>query len=200
METTDYHRIVLEIEEDVCTRFSPLFSKGVGIKARTGCSMEDFICGQLGVPQTYLEERLQTIFLNGKPVDDYRTAKIGDGALLALSAAMPGLVGAIMRRGGYFAGLRESITHKADSDEVCTMEGLVTVKLFNLTVRELGPVLLKHGILVEADDLLDVFTRFADSFRKGCRVVRFDGDPIDSNALVERLEKKDRIVLQVEII
>ena len=200
MNTTDYSNIILEIEEAVCTRFAQLFSKGVGVRARTGCSIEEFVCGQLGVSQEYLEERIQTIFLDGKPVDDHLTARFGDGSMLALSAAMPGLVGAIMRRGGYYSAMRQSITHTADSGEVCALDGLVTVKLFNLTARELGPVLLKNGILVEADDQLDVFTRFADSFRKGCTVVRFDCDPIDSNALVELLEKKDRIVLQVEII
>jgi len=200
MNRTDYSSIILEIEEAVCTRFAPLFSKGVGVKARTGCSIEEFVCGQLSVSQEYLEERIQTIFLDGKPVDDHHTARVGDGSMLALSAAMPGLVGAIMRRGGYYSAMRQSITHTADSGEACALDGLVTVKLFNLPARELGPVLLKHGILIAADDLLDVLIRFANSFQKGCRSVRFDGDIIDSNALVERLEKKDRIVLQVEII
>ena len=37
---------------------------------------------------------------------------VGHGDTLALSAAMPGLVGATMRRGGYFAGLRANISHR----------------------------------------------------------------------------------------
>jgi hypothetical protein len=198
MEKTDYSRIQLKIDEGLSTRFAPLFSKGVGVRARTGCSIEEFICGQLGISPEYLEERIQTIFLDGKPVDDYRKASIGDGSLLALSAAMPGLVGAVMRRGGYFASLRQTITYKADPSEISVQEGLVTVKLFNLTVRELGPVLLQQGILIEADDLVDVLTHFEASFRKGCQSIKFDGDAIDREVLLMRLANENIVHLRTE--
>ena len=198
MEKSDYSRIILEIDEALSTRFAPLFSKGVGVKARTGCSIEEFICGQLDIPAEYLEERIQTIFLDGQPVDDYRTANVRDGSLLALSAAMPGLVGAVMRRGGYFASLRQTITYRADPSEMREQEGLVTVKLFNLTVRELGPLMLKHGIFIEADDLVDVLTHFETSFRKGCRSARYDGDTIDREALLARLANEDVVHLRIE--
>ena len=198
MEKSDHNRIILEIDEALSTRFAPLFSKGVGVRARTGCSIEEFVCGQLGIAQEYLEERIKTIFLDGKPVDDYRTAGVAEGSLLALSAAMPGLVGAVMRRGGYFASLRQSITYRADSNEMGEQEGLVTVKLFNLTVRELGPVLLQHGIVIEAADLVDVLTHFEDSFRKGCRSARYDGEAIDLKALLAKLANQDIVHLRID--
>ena len=198
MEKSDHIRIVLEIDEALYTRFAPLFSKGVGVRARTGCSIEEFVCGQLGISQEYLEERIKTIFLDGKPVDDYRTASVGDGSLLALSAAMPGLVGAVMRRGGYFASLRQTITYKGDPSDMSMQEGSVTVKLFNLTVRELGPVLLQHGILIEAGDLIDVLTHFEASFRKGCRSARYAGDAVDREALLVRLANEDIVHLRVK--
>ncbi len=199
MEKTDYTRIILEINEALCTRFAPLFSKGVGVRARTGCSIEDFVCGQLGISPEYLEERIQTIFLDGKPVDDYRKARVEDGSLLALSAAMPGLVGAVMRRGGYFASLRQSITYRADSSKTSVREGLVTVKLFNLTVRELGPLLLQHGLLIEAGDLIDVLTRFEASFREGCQSARYDGEAVDRETLLTRLANEDIVHLRIEM-
>jgi hypothetical protein len=139
------NHIILELEKDLHSRFAPVFSKGVDVKACLNVSIREFVCGQLGIEERYLENRIQTIFLDGKPVDDYNTAIIRDGSMLALSAAMPGLVGAIMRRGGHFAAMRREITHGGEDSAACDPEGTVTIKLFNLTVKEIGPVLLKYG-------------------------------------------------------
>ena len=191
---------MLQIEEEPCTRFAPLFSKGVGIQARTGCSIAEFVNGQLGISQEYLEERIQTIFLDGKPVDDHHTAKVGHGSMLALSAAMPGLVGAIMRRGGHLAAMRKSITHTADTGEACKLDGWVTVKLFNLTARELGVVLLRHGILIASDDLTDAMKRFENSFRNSLKSISYDDEMIDYERLLVRLGEKDSIFLKIETV
>ena len=56
-------------------------------------------------------EKIQSIMLDGKPVDDIGSAMIHDGSVLALSAAMPGLVGATLRRGGAYASFRSAITY-----------------------------------------------------------------------------------------
>lgn len=56
--------------------------------------------GVLGLPHFYVEERIQTLLLNGLAVDDPDTAVLESGARLALSAAMPGVLGATLRRGG----------------------------------------------------------------------------------------------------
>ena len=190
-------RISMEVEGQLLPRFAPLLSKGVIVRARTGCSLRDFVSEQLGVPEPYLEQRIQTIFLNGKAVDDYTTATVTDGASLALSAAMPGLVGAVLRRGGFFAGLRDSITHQSDASAVLAKDGTVTVKLFNLTAKELGPLLLSRGIGVTARDLLEMLEPSADDFRAGCPRVSLDGRPLSFDQLKAALADHDEVELRV---
>jgi hypothetical protein len=190
-------RIVLDLKKKLSSRFTALFSKGVIVTGRTGCSLRDFICEQLGVPETYLEQRIQTIFLNGKAVDDYTTALVTDGASVALSAAMPGLVGAVFRRGGYYAGLRNTVTHQGDESAACAMDGSVTVKLFNLTVKELGPLLLADGVRVDGKDLQGLLAQFAEEFRTGCRQALLGDRPIDLAELTAQLATFDHVDLQI---
>lgn len=191
-------RIVLDLKESLSSRFAGLFSKGVIVSGRTGCCLRDFVCEQLGVPEPYLEQRIQTIFLNGKAVDDYRTAIVSDGASLALSAAMPGLVGAVFRRGGFYAGLRNTVTHQNDGSAACAMDGAVTVKLFNLTVKELGPLLLENGVRVGGKDLQGLLMQFAEDFRSGCRQALLDDRPIPLDELITRLPALDHVELQIK--
>ena len=81
----------LTIPSRVLPLFFPLFQKGVLIKILSGSSIRDLIVNNLGISDDYLEERIQTIFLNGKAVDDLQATIVPDGAIMALSAAMPGL-------------------------------------------------------------------------------------------------------------
>ena len=87
-----------------------LFGKGVGINAETGCTVKQLLCDQVGIAADYLSDRVQTIFLNGRPVDDEAKAVVHNGDVLALSAAMPGLVGTILRKGGHLAAMRASLS------------------------------------------------------------------------------------------
>lgn len=192
------HHVRLNLKPGLLSRFAQVFSKGVGINTRTGCSIKDFICEQLGIHEEYLEERIQTIFLNGKPVDDVDASVVGDGSMLALSAAMPGLVGAIMRRGGYYAAMRDTITHESGSSTGRTQDGIVTVKLFNLTVREIGPILLQRGVIIETVDLKDVLSRFENDFRQGCSGATLDSDTILLDDLIVKIGNQDRIYLQIK--
>jgi len=70
------------------------------ISATVGCSIKNLLCNQFDITPEYLSDRISTIFLNGKPVDDVESAIIKDNSILALSGAMPGLVGATFRKGG----------------------------------------------------------------------------------------------------
>ena len=192
-------RLLLELEEKLLSRFAGLFSKGVVVQGSTGCSLRDFVCEQMGVPEQYLEQRIQTIFLNGKAVDDYETALVTDGASLALSAAMPGLVGAVFRRGGFYAGLRNTVTHQNDGSTACAMDGSVTVKLFNLTVKELGPLMLTTGFRVVGKDLQNLLEVFEKDFRSGMRQALLNDRPIALQELIAQLANHDRVDLQVSV-
>ncbi|MGA7578419.1 MAG: hypothetical protein ACLQUW_01255 [Desulfobaccales bacterium] len=95
----------LHVRPSTLPRFFPLCQQGFLVQVPGSGSIRTILCRHLGLAPDYLEGRIQTIFLNGKPVDEIDTAVVGQGDTLALSAAMPGLVGATMRRGGTFCRL-----------------------------------------------------------------------------------------------
>ena len=67
------------------------------------------------------------------------------------------LVGAVMRRGGFYSSLRDGITWHGDGKSVSRQEGLIRVKLFNLLMEELGPGFLARGFFAERSDLIPHF-------------------------------------------
>ena len=76
------------------------------------------------------------IFLNGKAVDKIKTTAVTDGNILALSAAMPGLVGATFRRGGRYAAMRSNVSHKDENLKTSGESRIITLKLFtSITVK-----------------------------------------------------------------
>jgi hypothetical protein len=136
----------------------PLFQEGFQVAAKVGCDIQSLLCEQFGLMPDYLANRISTIFLNGKPLDDVSSAVIMDGATLALSAAMPGLVGATFRKAGHLAAFRGSITYqKKDDAPITAHDGFVTLKLFNLLIGEMGPQFLERGIWVNGRVLRGFF-------------------------------------------
>ena len=73
------------------------------MKVKVGCSISELFSGQFNISPEYFKDRVQTIFLEGNPVDDTRTAIVKDGSHIAISGAMPGLVGAVLRKGGFYS-------------------------------------------------------------------------------------------------
>jgi hypothetical protein len=178
--------------------FTPLFSRGVRVSACLACSLKELMCRQIGLTEDYLENRVQTVFLNGHPVDDVNRAIVGEGATVALSAAMPGLAGAVLRKGGTLATLRQGITYRDSASARETCEGWVIMKLFNMTTREVGPLLLARGIWMEGTELKEVLDRCDDLLRKGCRQALLDNSPIGLDDLRSCIKDKDTLFFQVD--
>lgn len=147
---------VLCLDSDQLNSFFPLLQKGITVPATVGCTLKSLLCDQLAIPADYVTDRITTIFLDNHPVDDLDRTIIQDGSRVTLSAAMPGLVGATMRRGGYYAALRQGISHVVDRGAAAGEYGSVRVKLFNLLLAELGPLILAHGLIVEKGELSDL--------------------------------------------
>jgi hypothetical protein len=132
----------------------PNFQDGVNVPIPIGCSVQEFLCDQLGIDPEFVAQRITTVFFNGKVVDDLSAAILTDQSTLALSAAMPGLVGATLRRGGYYAAMRKSVSLSSDhpgatsapseAPSAAVETGVVRVKLFNLLIAELGPLILSY--------------------------------------------------------
>ena len=134
--------------------FKVLLQRGVGIPQGTGASVREFLLRTLGLDAAYIEDRLQTVFLDGQPVDDFDRARVRPGSVLALSGAMPGLAGATMRRGGYYARMREGISHAStDPPEEGDDTGIVVVKSFNQALADLAGTLATRPLLLPTDAL-----------------------------------------------
>ena len=165
--------------------FYPLLQQGVIIKALVGRSIRDLLFQTLHLSPDYMERRIQTVFLDGKAVDDLDSAIIHDGSTLALSGALPGLVGATFRRKGTYASLRRAITFSEEKETIPQKEGRVVLKLFNLLVPELGPLFLAQGIWISGKDL-DQFLKGRDEeFWRGLKTARMDHQDMDVMTLKE---------------
>ncbi len=151
--TPGFQTLVLHLTADKLDSFFPILQKGVTVPATVGCTLKSLLCEQLAIPADYVTDRITTIFLDNRPVDDLENTIIQEGSRLTLSAAMPGLVGATMRRGGFYAALRQGISHVADSGAAVGTSGTIRMKLFNLLLAELGPIVLARGLILERDDL-----------------------------------------------
>ena len=163
--------------------FLQIFRTGVGVAVRVGCSLEELLCGQFQLDESYVDRRITTIFLDGKPVDAVGLTRILEGSTLALSAAMPGLAGAILRRGGALSPLRANIPREESGAEAPERDGVITVKLFNLLGPELAPGFLRRGVLLPAADPEAFLRRRPPAFWDGCREILLDGRRVEATSL-----------------
>lgn len=178
-------------------RFLPLLGEGILLRGPGGATVEDFLAKAAGIPPAYLKARVQTVFLDGRALDDFSTPRVEDGATLALSAAMPGLAGAVLRRGGIYASLRREISHAAQASSGAAGEILATLKLFNLIARELGPELLRRGILIPGARWCDFIRRQERWAWAGCLSAVVDGQPLGFDRIVARCADQAFIRLSV---
>jgi len=178
-------RLVLTMDGARLEDFFQLLRQGFSVKAQVGCSLEELLCRQWGIAPDYVANRITTIFLNYRAIDDVKSALVRAGAAIALSGAMPGLVGATMRRGGYYAAMRGAMTHQESAPGEGEETGSVGLKLFNLLVAELGPGFLRRGILLPFKELSDFLAGQPPEFWAGCRQARLDGESVNLRHLAE---------------
>lgn len=179
MEVNPKPCLSMTIAAELMPGFVLLFQSGALFRAGVGCSVMSFFRDQLKLDSEFIEHQIQTVFLDGKPVDDLESATVKDGCTLALSSAMPGLVGATMRRGGFYAPFRKDISHSEQSGGTCGEEGQITVKLFNLVASELGPALFEKGVLVKGEALKDFLDNKSAGFWSRCKAIRMDGKSVN---------------------
>ena len=177
--------------------FFRLIESGFRLRITCGPSIRELFCEQLGISEEYYDDRIQTIFLDSKPVDNDDTARVYDGARIALAAAMPGLVGATFRKGGQYASFRGTISHSETSNSDVKGEGEIILKLFNMVAKELGPVFLKKGIIIEGKRFQDFVRRNFEDLKAACHSMLLNEDEIDIARLKEMKWAEREIFLQV---
>lgn len=158
METqfTQQSDLVFQIPAEKISFFTLLLQSGVQISTQHGTSIGKFLETLPGFTIEYIIDEVQTIFLNGTATDDLETKFEGDKATLALSAAMPGLAGAIFRKNSLHAALRTTgKTSAAPPSSVSSV--IVTVKLFNAIARDRGAELLRRGVTIRAESISQFF-------------------------------------------
>jgi hypothetical protein len=191
-------KISLTVKPDRMSLFSTLLGQGFTFKIPTGISVRDLLCRQIGVGDDYLDQRIQTIFLDGKVVDNANTAVIRQGSTLALSAAMPGLAGATLRRGGAYAAMRSQISHKNNTVDDSDENGTVMLKLFNLVAIELGPMFLKQGLWIHGKNLENFFQRVPDYFWDGCLAAEINGISQDVRKISLMEWRQEQVFLKLK--
>lgn len=147
-----------------------LLQQGISIQTIVGESIHAFLLNRLELTPEEIDATIQTVFLNGKAVDDLDNAFVSEGASLALSGALPGLVGATMRRGGFYSSLRNPINYQEETGDQVLREGMIVLKLFNILLKDIGPRLLSKGFLIESFQLQDFLKRNESELREECRV------------------------------
>lgn len=142
--------LTLALPRGELARFHALLQRGVRTRIPGARSVLEFLTGDLALEPRYVRERITTVFLDGQVVDALDRATLGAGSLLALSAAMPGLAGAVLRRSGAFSAMRREITRAAGPGPAAVggAPGEVRVRLYNLLLDEVGPILLARGVVL----------------------------------------------------
>lgn len=190
------------VSSEALKGFSFILQQGFFVRITTGSTLEEVLIEQMGIEGEYIERRISTIFLDGHPVDDLHDTIIHDGATLSLSAAMPGLVGATMRRKGAYASFRSAIAYheKKGAENRHEDDGLIKVKLFNLLMVELGPHFFKRGVYVRPGDLAGSISPIMADLRQGCRLILLNDRPVDGDTVPGMLKNMGTDLIQVFVI
>ena len=175
----------IEAGEALIPYFRPIFQAGFLFRCQVGQSIEDFLFRQLSLQKEFVEKKISTVFLDGQCVDAIALATLNNGSIMALSSALPGLVGATLRRGGFYACLRDSITYQKEDMPVGLQQGTTTIKLFNLLMEEMGPVFLGKGIIMDRSAVVSFFQARKEDFWKEINAVYLEGASVAPGKLME---------------
>ncbi len=179
-------------------RFMPLFSFGVGIDAKAGMTLPSLLCDQLGIARDYIDQRVQTIFVNSRAVDRPDQVVLHSGDKIALSAAMPGLAGATLRREGLLAAFRQDITYKDGGPSSDQQQSIVvTLKLFNLVAEELSAHLLRIGVWINSHEIEQHFQSYDDAAFCALKEIAWNGDPMRPDQLRQLRWPHDPVFLKI---
>jgi len=191
LPSPSYPVLSLTLPPESLPGFASLLQHGILFPLRHPVPLLAFLVSLPGFSADYIEKNVQTIFIDGVAADNLDRALAG-GATVALSAAMPGLAGAIFRRQGVHGSLRsQPVQHspQAQSDA-----GFLTLKLFNSIATDRIGDLLHQGILVSGKALAN-FARPRGHLFAPPVAIRLDGQELAYPALLDQAEKLD--LLQV---
>ena len=182
--------LVIHADPKSLLALTPILREGVIAAVRPGVPLRRTLVEDLGLDPVYVEERVQTVFLDGSPVDDIDADCASAGCTLALAGALPGVAGIAMRRKSPVGVFREGITHGPDlvegTGQAGVGEGLtVTLKLFNSVAVECLAQVLTRGVEVRSGRLAELLADDPDALDEASFTL--DGSPAPRAALLNAL-------------
>ena len=194
--TTQTPTVALRVAANSLKQFTTLLQSGIFLSAVQGITIADLLTALPGFSLDYIQRRVQTIFVNGLPADSLEQQISEDNTVLAISAAMPGLAGAIFRKGGAHASLRTA-TATADNSSSADTQITVRLKLFNIIAKERGLDLLTEGCLL-ASSGVEKFLAYRPPLAAAIDDCTIDEQAADDSSLQETLATHQRILLTIQ--
>lgn len=196
-----YDTLMLKCPIILTDQFMPELQKGFYILSKEGKTIYAFLTEDCGISDDYISSKVKTIFINGRPVDDIFKTNIKKGNDCALSGAMPGIVGAMMRIGSPYSPMRNSITVKPDKTVESGKEIIFRLKLFNTILFDRGIDFLEKGILLEKNRVIELFLKRGKDIYSDCREIILNGSIIKKEDIIENLsgKKNEFILFKIEI-
>jgi hypothetical protein len=109
-------------------------------------------------------------------------------------------VGATLRRESPLASFRQSISAGKSTKDNDNSEGSIQIKLFNILLKELGPVFLEMGIFVQGIVYKSFLKKQTSEFWNRCKKILVDGKPIHAREFSESyllMTDQDLVCLKV---
>lgn len=185
----------LSVTPDALPLFTTVLQSGIEIKTSRGETLAKFLNRFPGFTAEYLADTVQTIFLDGTAVDDLSLQMTENNPVLALSAAMPGLAGAIFRKNSFHSALRtetKSLESKGGQDDTI----VVTLKLFNSIATERGEEFLKTGLCIRGDQLANFLTKRPHLIQE-ILDIQLEGKGLDHQELLRILPELAKVNLNI---
>lgn len=167
--------------------FDGVLQGGFIVACTVGTTIRGLLCDQFGISEQIVEEKISTIFLNGKPVDDIDAVIAENDATLALSGAIPGLVGATLRRKSPLASFRQTISSPYGQEHGEGGTGAIRIKIFNILIKVLGPIFLERGIFLAGHVFQSFFANQPSGFWERCRTITINNHVLPGSASKEKV-------------
>lgn len=195
MNDTTLPTLSFDCADDKLLRLSTMLQSGFVEIGRQGETILSFLLTLDGFSESYLDREVQTVFYNGDALDELDTPLAGETATIALGSAMPGLAGAIMKKGSICGALRKN--RQIVDTESAGEPVAVRVKLFSTVARQRGPQLLLKGLKIDAGDLLH-FLEIRPQLVRAMKNIRFRGQTVQPQELLEILTLCDTILVKAD--
>ena len=184
--------LTLSFPAQPLTGFASLLQHGILYPVQQPVPLVPLLLALPGFTAEYIEQTVQTIFINGVPADSLQR-ELGPGTTLALSAAMPGLAGAIFRRQGVHGSLRTR--PQEPSVAVGMQEGYLTLKLFNSIAFDRIGDLFTQGIVIASKAWQQFAAMHGAQLQPPCTMA-LDGEVVDLEGLQQRIAASTLLKVQ----